>query len=79
MNADLLRAKFKERRKTQAEVADLIGISETSLSRKLLGKRDFRLAEVCKLCEVLSIDNPVQIFLDGSSQMRNESNSPRAS
>lgn len=72
MNANLLRAKFKECGKTQAEVAELIGMSTNSLSRKLSGKRDFRLSEVDRLCQILDIQNPAPIFLTASSQIRND-------
>lgn len=71
MNANLLRAKFKECGKTQAEVAELIGMSTNSLSRKLSGKRDFRLSEVDRICQVLGIENPAPIFLSTSSQTCN--------
>lgn len=63
MNANLLKAKMKEKGVTQAEVANMIGISPNSLSRKLLGKRDFRLSEVLMLCDVLNIENAAEIFL----------------
>ena len=58
--------------KTQAEVARAIGISGNSMSRKLLGKREFRLSEVCKLCDYLDIQNPREIFFSQPSYIRNE-------
>ena len=58
--------------KTQAEVAKAIGISGNSMSRKLLGKREFRLSEVCNLCDYLDIQNPREIFFSPSSHTRNE-------
>lgn len=64
MNANLIKAKMKEKGVTQAEVAQMIGISTNSLSRKMLGKRDFKLSEVRMLCDVLSIENRAEIFLD---------------
>lgn len=63
MNANLIRAKIKEKGFTQQEVAQKIGISNNSFSRKLLGKRDFRLSEIRLLCEVLCIENAQEIFL----------------
>ena len=63
MNVNLIRAKMVEKGYTQGEVAKKIGMSSNSLSRKLLGKREFRLREVCMLCEVLDIDNVQEIFL----------------
>ena len=63
MNANKLRAKIKEKGLTQEKVAKIIGISDNSLSRKLNGKKDFRLGEVILLCQALQIDNVEEIFL----------------
>ena len=63
MNTNKLRAKIKENGLNQNCVAERIGISSNSFSRKLLGKRDFTLSEVVALCEVLNIENPQEIFL----------------
>ena len=71
MNASKLKAKIVERGMTQGEVAKIIGISPNSLSRKLLGKRDFLLSEVIALCSALEIDNPQEIFLERKSQKCN--------
>jgi len=64
VNANLLRARIKELGMTQKEVAVASGISGNSLSRKLNGKRDFRLCEIERLCKTLGIDNPNRIFFD---------------
>jgi transcriptional regulator with XRE-family HTH domain len=72
MNADALRGKMAERRYTQARLAQEIGISAQSLSRKLTGKREFRLNEVLAICRCLNIDDPANIFLPQSSQIRND-------
>lgn len=63
MNANKLRAKIKENGMNQNSVAEKIGIFSNSLSRKLLGKREFTLSEVVALCKVLSIENPQENFL----------------
>lgn len=63
MNANKLRAKIKENGFNQNFVARKIGISSNSLSRKLLGKREFTLSEVMALCQVLQIEDPEEIFL----------------
>jgi len=62
MKSNLLRAKMKENGKTQMEVANEIGISANSLSRKISGKGDFKLSEVELLCQSLKIENPCDIF-----------------
>ncbi len=64
MNPNLLRAKITEIGLTQAQVANGIGISSNSLSRKLSGKREFKLSEVTKLCEFLNISNPIDVFFE---------------
>ena len=72
MNNNLLRAKIVEKGKTQEEIAAEIGISPMSLSRKITGKREFRLSEIISLCKCLDIQNPCEIFLSELSQIRNE-------
>lgn len=48
---------------SQSELAKTNGISNNLLSRKMLGIRAFRLAEVVKIINTLEIDNPTKIFL----------------
>lgn len=64
MNGNLLKAKIIEKGYTQKSLAKEVGISGNSMSRKLLGKRDFRLSEVIAICDVLEIDNPKSIFFE---------------
>lgn len=64
MNANLLRGKMAECGMNQSQLAVKIGISDNSLSRKILGKREFRLSEVVGICAVLNIENPKEIFFD---------------
>ena len=75
MNANKITAQIVECGMTQGEVAQIIGISANSFSRKLLGKRDFLLSEVIALCSVLNFDNPEEIFLDKKSQICNNDKS----
>lgn len=62
MNANLIRGKIAETGLTQEKVAELAGMCSNSLSRKLNGKRDFKLAEVNALCSVLGIVDPAPYF-----------------
>ena len=62
MNANLIRGKIIGAGLTQAKTAELVGISSNSLSRKLTGQREFRLSEVCSLCNVLDITDPTPYF-----------------
>lgn len=63
MNRSLLRAEIAKNNMSQATVAHEIGMSPNSFSRKLNGKRDFRLPEVVAICKCLNISNPADIFL----------------
>lgn len=62
MNTNILKGKMVEKGFTQEKLAEAVGISTNSMSRKLLGERQFRLGEVVKICEVLEIDDPRDIF-----------------
>lgn len=72
MNSNLLRAALAQRGMTQGKLAELVGISPNSLSRKLNGKRQFTLGEVEAISRVLELQNPATVFFDRKSQIRNE-------
>ncbi len=61
MNVKALKAEIVKSGYTQAEVAKLIGISETTMSRRMKNK-DFGIEEANKLIELLKIQNPQDIF-----------------
>lgn len=48
--------------KSMEDVAKFLGISRTTLYRKMNGESDFFLNEIQKLCEFLQIENPMEIF-----------------
>ncbi|MBQ7737314.1 MAG: helix-turn-helix transcriptional regulator [Oscillospiraceae bacterium] len=62
MNVNALKAEIVRNGYTMAQVAKLIGISETTMSRRLK-KQDFGLDEAQRLIDVLHIQNPGEIFL----------------
>ena len=65
VNRELLQEKIKRSGYSQFEVAELIGISETSFSLKLNGKSEFKVSEADKLCNILKIKsskNRCEIF-----------------
>lgn len=72
MNSNLLRAALAQQGMTQGKLAELVGISPNSLSRKLNGKRQFTLGEVEAISRVLELQNPAAFFFDRKSQIRNE-------
>lgn len=55
-----LKGRIKEVLGTQDEYAEKIGLSRTSLSLRLTGKRDFTQYEIRKSCDVLEF-NPSEI------------------
>ena len=63
MQTRLLKAEMVKKKYTQAELAKAIGIAPNTLNRKLLGQREFTVSEAKKICDVLDIENPVEIFL----------------
>lgn len=54
-NYNKLRGKIREAQLTNSGLAQLIGISATSLSNKLNGKVDFTLTEIRKILIALNI------------------------
>jgi len=45
VNVDKLAGKFRENKKSQKQMAEVVGISETSLSKKMTGKVSFSVDE----------------------------------
>lgn len=43
------------RRKSQADIADLLGITRQGVSQRLLGRVDFRLSEVQQIATFLEV------------------------
>lgn len=65
MNYDKLRGKIREVFHTQEAFAEALGISKTSLSKKLNGSVSFTQDEMNKACELLDIPKefiPVYFF-----------------
>lgn len=55
MKFDKLKTKIFERRKTYKECADTLGISVVSFSNKINGRNEFKVTEVIRLAEFLSL------------------------
>ena len=56
------RKALKQAGMTQGKAAERAGMSQNSLSRKVLGQRDFLLQEIIALCKVLHITDHRPIF-----------------
>ncbi len=74
IDANKLRGKMAECGYTQERLADVIGVSANTLSRKINGKKKFTVDEAVRICKALnSPGSVVDIFLPELSQKRNES------
>jgi transcriptional regulator with XRE-family HTH domain len=59
--ATLVRAEMKQQGKTQVELADLLGVTQQSVSRRLTGETPFTVYDLTVLSSYLNI--PVADFL----------------
>lgn len=62
MNVELLRYKMRVKGITVQQISQIMGISKCAFYRKLNGQSEFTLSEITKICEVLELDSPVEIF-----------------
>ena len=77
IDKDVWRLVLKSSGISQNKAARLVGMSTVSLSRKVLGKREFTVTEMIKLSLLLKIDDPLVIFApellgDGAEQRRKD-------
>ena len=73
LNRNLLKSAMARMGLTQGALAERIGMSENTLSSRMLGTSSFNIDEVDKICEILDIqsnDEKAAIFLATSSQKR---------
>lgn len=59
---NLLRGKMVEKGYSQKVIAKEIGISQTTLSKKMQGKADFTVTEMVTLMYLLGIEDPSGFF-----------------
>ena len=50
-----IRAELARKGKTQADLAELLGITQQGISRRMLGHVDFRLGEITKIADFLGV------------------------
>lgn len=58
-----LKALLYEKGVTQRKLAEKLGMTEKTFGYKLKGKREFTLSEIWKICTVLEISNPFDVFV----------------
>lgn len=68
-SASTIRAELARRRKTQAEAARQIGLTQQALSRRLRGKVSFSVTEIALLAEWLEV-RPAVLLGDGEPAAR---------
>lgn len=61
-NTNLLKGRIIEKGFTQTEIAEKIGITYQSFSEKINNKSHFKVSEIIKLCELLSITDKDKYF-----------------
>lgn len=66
MNINKLKGLMVENECSRKSIANLLGINESTLKNKLLGKSDFKFTEVQKLADFFKVD--INIFLPIVSQ-----------
>lgn len=71
INANKLKAALVEKGMSQAHAAIEIGISPNSFGRKVNGRTEFTISEVVRVCKLLNIQDPTDIFLPDLSQKCN--------
>lgn len=77
INKNLLRSKLAAGGLTQKQLGKLLGWSENTVSSKINGRSKLCVDEVDCICKILNITNPIEkadIFLQNSSQNRDETN-----
>ena len=74
MNANLLKGSIVALGMTQGQAAKLFGMSQNSLSRKMMNKREFTLGETIKIKDVLCLSDQqyYDIFLRQTSHICND-------
>ena len=52
-----------DRKISYAQLAAAVGMSKSSMYRRLSGKSDWKLHEIVNICQFLNIDDAVELFL----------------
>ncbi|MEH3078186.1 MAG: helix-turn-helix transcriptional regulator [Quadrisphaera sp.] len=59
----MLRGWSARRKKTQAELADALGVSQTQVGRILNGERPLNIDQLIELCRLLRV-NPIEVIVE---------------
>lgn len=60
-DTSIIKGKMRELGITQKELSVKLGIGYTSMNFKLVGRKEFKISEVCLICQILDI-YPIQLF-----------------
>lgn len=47
----------------QGEIAEHLGITKWTMSQKMNMRKDFTWSEVCTICKILNVENPLFVIL----------------
>jgi len=62
MNKALLEYEMKINNVSIGDICRMLGLSRSAFYRKTNGKTQFTLGEIKKICEVLKLESPMNIF-----------------
>lgn len=62
MNADLLYQKIRDAGLSVGQMCKELKMSRSAFYRKTRGISEFTQGEIEKICEILSLDSPVEVF-----------------
>ena len=63
-----LKALLFEKQMTQVALAKSLGMAQRTFTDKIRGKSDFTYSEVYSICKLLSIENPLTVFIPNKKQ-----------
>ena len=73
MNGTLLKAEMVKANVSREKLCQELGLSYSTLTQKINGKRQFTVGEAVKICTCLNIEDPVPIFFtDDVPNMQHE-------
>lgn len=65
-NTNKLKGRLRENGMSQKDLANLMGLSVNTMNSKLNGKREFKVSEIDRICNILEIqDKELYFFMVG--------------
>ena len=67
MNAELLLEKIKEKGMSIGDICKRLDMSRSAFYRKIKGITEFTQSEIARICELLDLDSPVDVFFSSKA------------